>query len=173
MHPMNGSMSNQIKAYVSWSVYVKTSNKRKLKSTHLPPITSALEGLEFDWQIETETENPGLFRLMNYQNLAGDTVEQLIVPVLRRAYRLHTDWRISGLEDLASGELKHVVGRCDIRTPSPRPPSLESMVFEIERGRVLPMRRDGGWPIVDVPPQTSPQKPGQLGWPDGEGTLLR
>jgi len=175
MHPMTGSMSNEIKAYVWWSVYVKTSNKRKLKSTHLPLITAALEGLEFDWQIEAEKEHHGLYRLINYQNVVGEKVEDIIVPVLRRAYRLHTDWRISGLEDLANGKLVHVIGRCDIRTPSHEPPSLESMVFEIERGRVLPMRPDGGWPVVDVPDQSSSPKSGQIVWPgppDAGGQLL-
>ena len=116
------SMSSKIKAYVWWSVYVKTSNKRKLLSTHLPPITAALESLEFDWQIDVEEENPGLFRLVNYQNLVGNGVEDIVIPVLRRAYRLHTNWQISGLEDLARRELAHVMGGCNIGKPSNTPP---------------------------------------------------
>ena len=166
-------MSDQVKAYVWWSVYVKTSNKRKLLSTHLPPIVVALEGVEFDWQIDAEEENPGLFRLVNYQNLAGNNVEDIVIPVLRRAYRLHTNWHISGLEDLSKGALSHVMGSCSISKPSPIPPSLESLMFEIEPGRVLPMRPDGGWPVVDEPQQTEEPKPGQLRWPDAGGEKVR
>lgn len=157
-------MSGRVKAYVFWSIYVKTSNKRKLQEVHLPPITGALEGTEFDWVIETEEEHPGLFRVMTMQNLEGADVEDLIVPVLRRAYRLATEWKISGLEDLAAGELKYVMGACHIREPSNKPPSLESMMFEIEPGRILPATGDESWRVVDDPPIESP-KPGQLRWP--------
>jgi hypothetical protein len=145
----------------------------KLLSTHLPPIVAALEGVDFDWQIDVEEENPGLFRLVNYQNLVGNNVEDIVIPVLRRAYRLHTNWYISGLEDLSKGALSHVMGSCSITKPSPSPPSLESLMFEIEPGRVLPMRPDSGWLVVAEPQQTKKPKPGQLGWPDADGEDIR
>src|SRR5262245_59132978 len=124
---------------------------------HLPPIVSALEGTEFDWVIEVEDENPGLFRVTNCQNLQGAGVEQVIVPVLRRAYRLATEWKISGLEDLAAGELRHVYGAWSIRKPSNKPPSLESMVF----GRIL-ASAGGSWRVVDERAPSASPKPGQL-----------
>jgi hypothetical protein len=49
------------KARVCWSRYVKT--KRKSLEPHLAPMAAALGFLEFDWQILSEPENPGLFRL--------------------------------------------------------------------------------------------------------------
>jgi hypothetical protein len=117
---------------------------------HLPPISAALEGMEHDWDISTEREAPGLFRLVTYQNFAVESVEDVIIPVLRRAYRLTKEWRISGLDALVSGKLKHVQGDCAIARLSRRPPSLESMIFEIKPGRIRRASRAearaAGWP---------------------------
>jgi len=104
-----------VNAHVWWSIYVKTSSEQELREAHLPPIAAALETIEFDWDIITEQENPVLFRLVNCQNFEGWRVEGVIVAVLRRAYRLANEWRISGLEALATGDLEHVQGDCDIR----------------------------------------------------------
>lgn len=136
-------------AYVSWSIYARTSTERELRVAHLPPISAALENIAYDWEVSTEHENPGLFRLVTYQNFDAVNVEDIVVPVLRRAYRLANQWRISGLEALAAGVLEHVQGDCEIRTPSKRPPSLVSLVFEIEPGRISPASR--GWQVSDVP----------------------
>jgi hypothetical protein len=143
-------MVARVNAYVWWSIYVKTSSEQELRDAHLPPIAAALESIEFDWDISTEQENPGLFRLVNCQNFEGGSVEGIIVAVLRRAYRLANEWRIWGLEALAAGELEHVQGDCDIRSPPKRPLSLVSMVFEIKRGRILPIQSGGGWQVSDT-----------------------
>lgn len=129
-------MVGRLKAHACWSIYVRTSSRRDLMKAHLPPISAALEGIEHDWDISTERENPGLFRLVNYQNFEAESVEDIVLPVLRRAYRLTKEWRISGLDALASGELKHVRGDCAIGPLSGHPPSLESLLFEIEPGRI-------------------------------------
>ena len=144
-------MVGRVNAYVWWSIYVKTSSEQELREAHLPPIAAALESIEFDWDISTEQENPGLFRLVNCQNFERGSVEGIVVAVLRRAYRLANEWRISGLEALTAGGLEHVQGDCDIRSPSKRPPSLVSMVFEIKLGRILPIPSGGGWQVSDTP----------------------
>ena len=143
-----------IQGYVWWSIYVRTSSLQKLKKVHLPPIAAALEALDFEWQIVTEEENPGLFRMVNYQNLEAATLAEIIIPVLRRAYRLADGWSISGLHDLTTGKLRHVMGGWNSRKPSSRPPSLESIVFELEPGKISGMTADGGWKIVDQPART-------------------
>src|SRR5262245_20218684 len=144
-------MVGRVKAHACWSIYVRTCSRRDLMKAHLPPISEALEDIEHEWDISTERENPGLFRLVNYQNFEAASVEDVVVPVLRRAYRLTTEWRISGLDALSSGELKHVLGDCAAVPPSGHPPSLESVLFEIEPGRI---RRASsaeaaaaGWPM--------------------------
>ncbi|MFO1171301.1 MAG: hypothetical protein U1E49_10065 [Hyphomicrobiaceae bacterium] len=154
-------MGDKIEAHVWWSLYVQTSNKRKLIEAHLPPINLALEDVEFDWEIISDAEGSGLFRLINYQNLRGPTAESIIVPVLRRAYGLSATWTISGLEDLRGG-LRHVIGSCTNPRSSNRPPALKSMMFEIEPGVVGPRDAAGGWPITTVPATTEPAKSGQL-----------
>jgi len=117
---------------------------------HLPPISAALEDMEHDWDISTEREAPGLFRLVTHQNFAVESVEDVIISVLRRAYRLTKEWRISGLEALATGKINQVHGDSAITRPSPRPPSLESMIFEVKPGRIRRASRAearaAGWP---------------------------
>ena len=162
-------MSDRIKAHVWWSIYVKTSNLRKLKEAHLPPIADALESIEFDWEIRVENENPGLFRLMTYQNFETETVEEIVIPVLRRAYKLADSWTIHGLDDLSTGRLQHILGGCTKPEPSNQPPSLVSLVFEVEPGRILPMSADGAWQVVDEPPQPEKMKPWQIRRPDPPG----
>jgi hypothetical protein len=142
-------MSNRIKAHVWWSIYVQTSNMRKLRQAHLPPIEDALETIEFDWQVLIEEGSPGLFRLITYQNFEIENVSDIVVPVLRRAYRLADGWTIMGLDDLSTGRLQHVYGSCAKPARSNKPPALESIIFEIEPGRILPMNADGGWKVGD------------------------
>jgi len=153
-----------IRGYVFWSIFVRTSNKRKLLDTHLPPIVKALDGVEFDWNISTEEGHPGLFRLVTMQNVSGETVDEVIVTVLRRAYRLADGWRISGLDDLATGQLRHVMGGWDCKKPRHDPPSLDSLMFEIEPGRVLGRGREWGFE-VELGPQPDKLKPGQIRQP--------
>ena len=141
------SLRMRAKGYVWWSIYVRTSSARKLKDVHLPPIEAALETLQFELQIINESENPGLFRLVTYQNLEGDGVLDLISPVLRRAYGLADGWSISGLGDLSRGELQHVMGGWSSKAPSNKPPALESMIFELQPGVVTGRTPDGGWQI--------------------------
>ena len=154
-------MGKLLRAHVWWSLYVETSNKRKLMEAHLPPINEALEHIEFDWEITANAEGTGLYRLVTYQNLSGTTTERIIVPVLRRAYGLSASWTIQGLEDLRNG-LRHVIGSCINPKSSNRPPALKSLMFEIEPGIVGPREADGGWPITNVPSTRKPAKPGQL-----------
>lgn len=103
--------------------------------------------------------------MINYQTFEVFSVEEAIVPVLRRAYKLATTWNISGLEDLATERLQHVYGQCDYPPNSNKAPALDSLVFEIELGRILPMGADGGWPVVDLPATIEAVKDGQLRWP--------
>ncbi len=124
-----------MKSHVYWSIYVRASSGKDLNA-HLPSISVALEDLQFDWNISTERENPGLFRLVTYQNFAAPSVENVVVPVLRRAYRLAKEWRISGLDALASGELNHVHGDWAVGLLSAHAPPLESIVFEIRPGGI-------------------------------------
>ena len=149
-------MEGQVKAHVWWSIYVRTSSESELREVHLPPITAALERIEFDWDISTEPENVGLFRLVTCQNFEGVSLEDVVASVLRRAYRLANVWTISGLEALATGELKHVNGHC--RAPSSCPPCLESLVFDIEPGHIRRASRNealatgwsmGAWKLKD------------------------
>jgi hypothetical protein len=72
-------------AHAWWSIYIRTSNKRKLLPSHVPPVNVALEHIEFAWHITAEPENPGLFRLVNYQNFEFNRVEDVVLPVIRRA----------------------------------------------------------------------------------------
>jgi hypothetical protein len=153
-------MGERTTAHIWWSIYVKASDLRKLRQVHLPPIELALEGIEFDWQILKEKESPGLFRLINYQNFEIERVEDIVIPLLRRAYKLAPSWSISGLDDLATGRLQHIIGSCE--PSSNQPPALHSIVFEVEPGRIGPMTRDGGWPLLDEPAEPEKLKPGQI-----------
>lgn len=158
-------MSETTTAHIWWSIFVKTSNLRKLKQAHLPPLELALERMEFDWHIVTEEESPGLFRLITYQNFEIERVDEIVIPLLRRAYKLSPTWTIMGLEDLATGRLQHIYGSCTNPPNSNKPPALESLVFEVEPGRILPMKQDGGWPVVDESPEPDQLKPRQIRWP--------
>jgi hypothetical protein len=143
-------MVDQLRFHACWSIYVGPCSRADLMEAHLPPISTALEDMEHDWDVSTEREAPGLFRLVMHQNFAVERVEDVIIPVLRRAYRLTKQWRTSGLDALASGKLEHVLGDCPITRPSRRPPSLESMIFEIKPGHIRRASRAearaAGWP---------------------------
>ncbi len=127
-----------MKAYVGWSIYVRTGTIRKLTSVHLPAIDEALEHIEYDWSIIQEEEHPGLYRIMNFQNFEAEHVEDIVIPVLRRAYKLSNVWQISGLEALNNGVIRHIYGSFFSEKPTPNPPALHSVVFEIEPGQVQP-----------------------------------
>ena len=138
-----------IEAYVSWSIYVRTPQHRKLVEVHIPPIAAALEQLEFVWQIIFESEYPGLFRLVNYQNLEFSSVDEIVSTVLRRAYKLADGWRISGLGDLTTKQIRHVAGVWNLHKAVSTLPALESMIFEVEPGRISGRTADGhGWQIA-------------------------
>ena len=147
-----------MKSHACWSIYVRASSREDLISAHLPSISAALEDIQYDWDISTERENPGLFRLVTYQNFETQNVEDVVVPVLRRAYRLTKEWRVSGLDALASGKLKYVHGDYTISPMSGHASSLESIVFEIEPGGIRRATRAeadaagwfrGAWKIED------------------------
>ena len=140
-----------IEAYVNWSIYVRNSNGRKLLEAHLPPIIAALEPLEFEWEIRTEDENPGQFRLINYQNIREQNVEDAVLFILRRAYRLADGWRISGLNALLRGEISHVYGHWKNNKPGNRAPALEDVLFEVEPGQTSGPTGGGAWQIVEPP----------------------
>lgn len=134
-----------MQGHVLWSIYVRTSSVRKLKGDHIPPIEEALDGIEFPWEILREEDQKGIFRLVTYQNLHGECVEDLILPVLKRAYRLNSWWQVGGLRDLDAGQLRQVMGMCSNPPVKPVPPALYSMMFEILPGRMLGQQPEGGW----------------------------
>lgn len=139
-----------IQGYVCWSIYVRASSVKKAKTTHLPPIVEALEGTEFEWEVFTEKGNPGVIRLVNYQNLQTESVEEIVLTVLRRAYGLVNNWSISGLHDLVRNELRSINGHWDNGgKPSSRAPALESMMFELLPGRVRISPVHGALEFVD------------------------
>lgn len=153
-----------MKAHIWWSIYVRAANLRKLKQEHIPPIEAALENMEFDWQILKEEDAQGqrLFRLVTYQNFEIERVEELVIPLLRRAYKLSPSWTITGLEDLAAGELQGIIGSCNKPIQSNKPPALESLVFEAEPGRILGLNPDGGWQVTDELESGDNVKPWQI-----------
>ena len=128
-----------------WSIYVRTSTKRKLVETHLPPIESAIGPLDFEWEILVEDQNPGLFRIVNFQNISAERPEDIVLTVLRRAYSLTNGWRIFGLNDLDSKQITHIAGTWVVEKPTHTPPALESLMFELQPGKIGGMTGDGGW----------------------------
>ena len=140
-----------IKAFVFWSIYIRSTNHRKLREVHLPPIERALDGTQFGWQVLVEDEHPKLTRLINYQNLEGSSVADIVLPVLRRAYRLANGWTISGLYDLTADELRNIVGGWNSKKLLRGPPALESIMFEVLPGEISGRRNDGGWEILGEP----------------------
>jgi len=137
-----------INGYVWWSIYVRTKTIKKMRDEHLPLVNNALAPLEFEWQVFVERESPGLVRCVNYQNISADCIEDAMLHVLRRAYRLADSWTISELGDLDSGELKHITGSWSCRKQSNKPPALESMIFELEPGQIAGKTDDGGWALA-------------------------
>ena len=137
-----------IEAYINWSLYVRTSNKRKLLEAHLPPINAALEHLDFDWHIFTEKENPRQFRLVTYQNIRCQTIDELLICVLRRAYRLREGWTIYGLSAFHHGAFRQLWGVWNLRRQSNKPPALDSVMFEAYPGQTSGRCDNGGWIVA-------------------------
>ncbi|MEL6335231.1 MAG: hypothetical protein AAFQ88_01170 [Pseudomonadota bacterium] len=124
-----------IHAHVWWSLYVGTRDRRVLKEMHLPPIEAALERIDFPWDILVEEENPGLIRLITYQNESGAELRDIVIPLLRRAYQLADGWRIDGLQGLSTGDLGDIRAVWNSATPIGGPPALESIALEVRPGR--------------------------------------
>jgi len=143
-----------VRGFVWWSIYVRASSVKKAKEKHLPPIEAAIDGLEFEWEIFIEKENPGLVRMVTYQNIEGSDVTGVVVPVLQRAYCLANDWKIAGPHDLVSGKLQHVSGIWYSAKPSSKAPALDSVAFELEHGRISGPTSEGGWPVDGDPNHT-------------------
>lgn len=137
-------MADKINAYLWWSIYVGTNNRQKILQTHLPPINSALESLDFDWEIFVEEESPNFTRLINYQNFRTAAVEDVVITTLRRAYKLTGAWHVGGLQCLSSGELTHFYGGCGKPHQTGRAPALESLMFEVEPGLITGYK-EGAW----------------------------
>jgi hypothetical protein len=139
----------RLNAYATWSIYIRTSNLRKLKTTHLPAIGAALEQVQFPWQILKEDAHPSLYRVINLQNLRASNPAGLITPVLRRAYRLVDGWTIYGLMDLDKPSLQHVIGGFAEKEITRNP--IANAIFEIEPGTIGGMTDDGGWQVLGEP----------------------
>ena len=138
-----------IKAHVWRSIYVQCADAGKLRLKHLPAIDLALEKQDFPWEILRESLDSGLVRLFGFQNLEGETALDIVLPVLRRAYNLAGSWQIGGLEQISSGELRHVTGHWSTKQLSNKAPAIRDVLFEIEPGIVGGRARDGGWIMLD------------------------
>jgi hypothetical protein len=136
-----------MKAYIWWSIYIKTKNIAKLKSDHLHAIDEALEKIEFPWEISHADIDTGLFRIVNCQNLNDYSTHQVIISALRRAYKLAPTWSITGLSDLTTDTLNWVGGVCTDPPVKSRPPALASLSFEVQAGSVAGRSPEGGWAI--------------------------
>lgn len=174
-------MVGRTKAFVYWSMYVRAASERALKQQHLPPIAAALESVECEWDIDRERDDPGFFRIVTYQNLSARSVKDIVIPVLRRAYRLSTEWKITGLESLSSNALIKIHGDWSADTSSsPNALGLDSIVFEIERGQIRRASRDdaapagwsaGAWKVVGASSHPRAKKRGRKTRPAGKGTV--
>lgn len=130
-----------------WSIYIKCRDKSRLLATHLPAVTDAIGPLDFEWEIVREEESPGLLRTMTFQNFRGVPAKEIVCTTLMRAGRLATTWNITGLHTVGSADAPYLFGSCVIKKPRPKPPSIESIVFELEAGHIEGMTGDGGWKI--------------------------
>lgn len=131
-----------------WSIYIRCKSKRKLIVDHLPTVTEAIGPLEFQWEIGVEDEAPGLFRIVTHQNFFNLPKSAVFEQTLSRAGRFRSDWHIMGLHTIAGADPLYLHGSCTITKPSPHPPSLESLVFELEQGKIEGMTDDGGWKVA-------------------------
>lgn len=131
--------------HIWWSIYVRAGKIQRLKERHLPAIDAALGPAEFEWDVTREDSCPELLRLVNYQNISGDTVEALILQVLRKLGRIAEGFSISGLGDLDAPTFRHMSGTWRSSKPAHRAPALEDIAFEVLPGRIAGMTNDGGW----------------------------
>lgn len=121
---------------IFWTILVRTPSIQKLKAKHLPPVNSALGPMDFDWKFRPEDFGPGLIGAVTWQNLSADTSDQIVVTVLRKAYRLADGWQITGLGSLDAPDLRHVRGQWTSNRPAHTVPALEAISFQIEPGRI-------------------------------------
>jgi hypothetical protein len=129
---------------VYWSIYVRNRDKGSLLRVHLPLIEAIIGNPAIPFQVFKEDDNPGLFRIIAYQNYPNSPIKEAIPAILGTAYSLANNWNIGGLGCLATGAYSYVWGTWTMRKPSPTPPALESMMFEIERGLAREIDKDGG-----------------------------
>jgi hypothetical protein len=130
--------------HVNWSIYVRCSDKGSLRRTHMPPIEHIIKNPAIPFQMFKEESNLGLFRVVIYQNYPRALIKETIPEILATAYSLANTWSIGGLGCLATETYNYVYGVWTMNKPSPRPPNLESMMFEIGLGLVRELTADGG-----------------------------
>lgn len=130
--------------HVWWSIFVRTKDMRKMRQDHMPAIEAVLSKTAVPLRVHCDDQGPGLFRVVGYQNYDAVTMKDAVSAVLADAYALADGWRINGLGCLNTGKYRHIVGMWSMDKPSHRPPALESMMFEIERGLVRKENEHGG-----------------------------
>ncbi len=97
---------------IYWSVYIRCSNREKLRRTHLPALDALLEHPhgtrswyydKQDYYEDTEhTPDPNEHRVEASESVAETYTDRLVIDLMRRLYRLAPHWQISARLD-ASG----------------------------------------------------------------------
>jgi hypothetical protein len=119
-----------------WSLYIRAGSRDKLFQKHLPAVAAAIGPLQFGWAALPTKEDEKLFHVATYQTLEAADPVALSLEALRRAYRLHPQWNVFGLECLHTGALSMTVGsfRNDKATQAP---CVEDALFEMDEDRIV------------------------------------
>lgn len=133
------------KGYVFWSIYVASSSEMKVRQVHLPLISEALEGVQFKWDVFQEEGNPTETRCVNYQNFEFEHSDEMILPILRRAYRLANNWTILGLNEMFSRQSSYCIGSAIVKPPASHAPAVSNLMFEFVLGHTSGQSKSGGW----------------------------
>lgn len=92
-----------------WSLYIRAGSRDKLFQNHLPAVVAAIGPIPFGWAVVTAGDDGKRFHAQTCQMLEADDSVALSVEALRRAWRLHPQWRVNGLECLNAGALSMTV----------------------------------------------------------------
>lgn len=134
-----------VQGYVYWSIYLRAATAKKVKDVHLPRIETALGHHQFKWEISSEKERPGIYRVINFQNIESASASELVLQVLKAAFSLVDGWHICGLQNLNYGFINGITGGWKRQGNINKNSSIDDMLFDISTGRVLGVNDDGGW----------------------------
>lgn len=125
---------------VRWSVYIRCSNRRKLREVHIPALDRAIKEphgprtwiYEREEPIEPAERNPNEHRIVALEKISGPYRDSLLSDLMRRLYNLAPNWNITARLDEDDPRGIYLMARHVKQDPGNKTPAVVDVLVELE-----------------------------------------